>query len=123
MARFMQPTYAEPLLASALTTIHQAVAGKQEQGAVLTLFVQINQQTQQISGASFQMYGCGACIATADMLCEALIGLNLKELSSFNVQSLALALDLPAVKMHCTWLATEALEKIISAWQQATVTH
>lgn len=123
MARFMQPTYAKPLVPSALARMYQATAGAQDQGVVLTLCVQIDQQSQQISAASFQVYGCGACIATADLLCEMLIGLNLKELLSFNVPSLALALDLPAVKMHCTWLATEVLEKIISAWQLATATH
>lgn len=118
MTRFMRPQFAGALSSNAHTTVYQAAVGGKDQGALLQLFIQIDSQTQCISAASFKMYGCGACIATADILCEALIGLNLKQAQSFNTQHIATTLELPTVKMHCTWLATEVLNEITMAWQK-----
>lgn len=126
MARFMQPQYAykeRELDDSNQPFYYKVTVGAQEQGAVLTLFVCVDAQTEKVTSAEFQMYGCGACIASADILCERLIGLNLKQLQSFNTQELAAELELPMVKMHCTWLANEALEKITVAWQSASANH
>lgn len=126
MSRFMHPHYAykeKEIDDSAQPFYYKVSAGAREQGAVLTLFVRVEAPTEKITSAEFQMYGCGACIATADILCERLIGLNLEQLQSFNTQELAVELKLPMVKMHCTWLANEALEKITVAWQSASASH
>lgn len=126
MSRFMQPQYAYKELEpddSKQPFYYKVSVGAKEQGVVLILFVRVDAQTEQITSAEFQMYGCGACIATADILCERLIGLNLEQLQSFNTQELAVELELPMVKMHCTWLANEALEKITVAWQSANASH
>ena len=126
MSRFMHPHYAYKeveLDDSAQPFYYKVSAGAQEQGAVLSLFVRVDAHTEQIISAEFQMYGCGACIALADILCERLIGLHLEQLPFFNTQELAVELELPTVKMHCTWLATEALEKITIAWQSASASH
>lgn len=118
MTRFMRPQFAGALTSTTQLPVYQATVGGKDQGVLLQLFIQINNQTQCVSAASFKMYGCGACIATADILCERLIGLNLNEIQSFNTQEIATTLALPAVKMHCTWLATEALNEITMAWQK-----
>lgn len=117
MTRFMRPQFAGELIPNQ-SSVYQAKVGAKDQGALLQLFVQIDSQTQCISAASFKMYGCVACIATADVLCERLIGLDLRQAQSFNTQEIASALALPAVKMHCTWLAAEALNEITMAWQK-----
>lgn len=118
MTRFMRPQFAGDLSSTAQSPVYKATAGGKDQGALLQLFIQIDSQTQCISAASFKMYGCGACIATADILCERLIGLNLQQAQSFNTQEIAATLVLPAVKMHCIWLAAEALNEITMVWQK-----
>lgn len=126
MSRFMHTQYAYKEMElddSAQPFYYKVSVGAQEQGAMLSLFVRVDAQTEKIISAEFQMYGCGACIAVADVLCERLIGLNLGQLQSFNTQELAIELELPMVKMHCTWLASEALEKITIAWQSASASH
>lgn len=117
MQRFMQPAFAGVLTTEQGCSVYTAKVGSVEQGALLELMLQVNNATQQVSNAHFKMYGCAACIATADLLCEQLISLNLTQLQSFNAQKLAQTLLLPAVKMHCVWLAAEAIDQVVQAWQ------
>ena len=122
-ARFMHPQFAAVQDMAADLPTYQAKIGSQAQGAVLQLYVQVDTETQTVQAAYFKVYGCGACIATADILCERLLGLNIEAVSTFNTQDLATALTLPSVKMYCTWMAAEALEKITQAWQAANSIH
>lgn len=117
--RFMQPHFAGDISVDADHIGYMATVGAQQQGVVLSVLVAVNLATQQIDAAQFKVYGCGACIAVADLLCERLIGLSLKQVQSFNTQDLGAELDLPMAKMHCTWLAAEALEKMTTDWQLA----
>jgi|SRR5690554_4557735 len=118
--RFMQPRFAGVLALGAGQQTYQAIVGTQQQGSVLHLSIAVDAVTQTVADARFKMYGCGSCIAVADLLCEQLIGLGLKQVQSFNTQDLATTLALPMVKMHCTWLAAEALEKMTTDWQTAS---
>ena len=120
MARFMRPQYA---YAGVPFFDYQVSAGAQEQGAMLRLFISVDAHSHKITRAAFQMYGCGACIAFADLLCERLLDYHMAQLTSFNTQELAVALELPRVKMHCTWLANEALEQVTLEWQSTSASH
>lgn len=121
-ARFMQPHYAGSLNGNA--TLHVTV-GAQEQGALIELYVAVDATEHRITEARFKAYGCGACIATADYLCESLTGLALSQLEHFDTQHIANALELPSVKLHCIWLASEAVEQLSLVWRQAetSLTH
>lgn len=123
MARFMQPTFQGELAPQAQHRYLQAQVGSLDQGAVLQLSVLVDEQTHCIDAARFKMYGCGACIATADVLCEQLIGLTQQALGDYSAQGIAEYLALPPVKLHCTWLAEEAIQQILMAWQSASLTH
>lgn len=114
--RFMQPQFAGALTAE--SALHITV-GAQEQGALLALSIDIDPTRKTIAQARFKAYGCGACIATADYLCEQLLGQTPEQLEQFETQHIATALELPSIKLHCIWLAAEAVEQLLLAWRQA----
>ena len=120
--RFMQPQYAGSLTED---TTFQVTVGAQDQGALIKLYVAVDAAEHRITHARFKAYGCGACIATADYLCESLTGLTLSQLEHFDTQNIANALELPSVKLHCIWLASEAVEQLSLVWRQAetSLTH
>lgn len=118
--RFMQPQFAGTLQGE---QVLQARVGAQEQGAVMEISITVD--AQRVQAARFKAYGCGACIATADYLCELLVGMPIDQLEQFDTQPLITALGLTGIKLHCAWLASEATEQLLLAWRQleASVTH
>lgn len=117
LTRFMQPRFAGELTAVNTERVLVATAGNYTQGAALQLFVAIDSATQAVEQIKFKLYGCGACIALADMACEHLQGLTYQQALLFKVQDIATQLELPQVKMHCAWLFTDAWTQIMASWQ------
>lgn len=108
--RFMHARFGGELHALAHQQVVKTQVGDYKQGSVLELSLAIEQG--QVHAARFKCYGCGACIALADLVCEKLEGLALTEVKKVMVQPLATELHLPIVKMHCVWLVTEALNQL-----------
>jgi nitrogen fixation protein NifU and related proteins len=78
-------------------------------GDMLQLFLKID--GGKVSRAMFKTFGCGAAIATSSILTEMLKGKTLEEVKAIKNQQVADALGgLPAIKMHCSVLAEEALK-------------
>ena len=81
-------------------------------GDVMELYIKVNDGT--IVDAKFKTFGCGAAIATSSMVTEMVKGKNIEEALKISNKAVAEALDgLPAVKMHCSVLAEEALKSAI----------
>lgn len=108
--RFMHARFGGEAHALAHQQIVKVQVGDYTQGAVLELSLVLEQE--HVYAARFKCYGCGACIALADAVCEKLEGLRFTEIKQLAVQSLATELQLPMVKMHCVWLVTEALNQL-----------
>ncbi len=67
-----------------------------------------------IEDIKFETLGCGAAIASTSMLTDLAKGKTVAEALKITKQNVADALGgLPAVKIHCSILATEALEKAV----------
>lgn len=72
-----------------------------------------------ISDIKFKTFGCGAAIATSSVITEMAIGLSLEDAAKIDKQDVVDALDgLPALKMHCSNLAAEALQAAIADYKE-----
>jgi nitrogen fixation NifU-like protein len=81
-------------------------------GDIMELYIKVKDDT--IVDAKFKTFGCGAAIATSSMVTEMVKGKRLEEALKISNKAVAEALDgLPAVKMHCSVLAEEALKSAI----------
>lgn len=85
-------------------------------GDVLRLFIKIEKKGKEdfIKEAKFQTLGCGAAIATSSILTTMIKGKSLKEVEKINNKAITETLGgLPPAKLHCSVLASQALEKAI----------
>ena len=81
-------------------------------GDVLKVYIKV--KDNKISDIKFETLGCGAAIATSSMITELAKGKTLEEANKISRQDIADELGgLPAVKMHCSNLAADALKKAI----------
>lgn len=67
-----------------------------------------------IEDAKFMTFGCGSAVATSSMATEMIKGKSVDEALELTNRAVAEALDgLPAVKMHCSVLAEQAVKKAL----------
>jgi nitrogen fixation NifU-like protein len=67
-----------------------------------------------ITDVKFKIFGCGAAIATSSMVTEMVKDKSLEDALKISNKAVAEALGgLPAIKMHCSVLAEEALSSAI----------
>jgi len=98
-----------------------ATVGNPVCGDVMRLFLKVEKKDGQeyIKNVKFQTLGCGAAIATSSMITTLVKGKTLEEAEKISNQAVAEALGgLPPVKMHCSVLAAEALQKAIANYRQ-----
>ena len=71
-----------------------------------------------IKDAKFKTFGCGAAIATSSMATTMIIGKTVEDALTITNKAVTEALDgLPAVKIHCSCLAEEAINAAL--WDYA----
>jgi nitrogen fixation NifU-like protein len=81
-------------------------------GDVMELYIKVEDGI--IVDAKFKTFGCGAAIATSSMVTELVTGKRVEEALKISNRAVAEALGgLPAIKMHCSVLAEEALKSAI----------
>jgi nitrogen fixation NifU-like protein len=81
-------------------------------GDVMELYIRVEDGI--IADAKFKTFGCGAAIATSSMVTELVKGKKVEEALKISNRAVAEALGgLPAIKMHCSVLAEEALKSAI----------
>jgi len=85
-------------------------------GDVMTLYITV--ENNRISDVKFKTFGCAAAIATSSMVTELVKGKTIEEALAVTKADVADELNgLPPVKMHCSNLATGALQKAIQDYQ------
>jgi len=85
-------------------------------GDIMKLYIKV--KDGRIIEAKFKTFGCGAAIATSSMVTELVKGKTLEEAKKISRNTVAEALDgLPPIKMHCSNLAADALQKAIEDYK------
>jgi nitrogen fixation NifU-like protein len=87
------------------------VAGSGARGDLVR--IQLYVERGEIRTARFKAFGCSGSIASASLACEWAEGKTLSEAERIGQTDLAVALDLPLSKKHCSVLAEEALRQAI----------
>jgi nitrogen fixation NifU-like protein len=91
-------------------------------GDVMKIYLKIfrNKKNQEfIKDIKFQTMGCAAAIATSSMITELVRGKTIAEAKKITNKDVAYSLQgLPAIKMHCSNLASDCLKKAIENWEK-----
>jgi len=109
MDHFMHPrNVGEMLDASGVGTVGNPVCGD-----VMRMYIKV--ENDVIVDAKFKTFGCGAAISTSSMVTEMVKGKKIEEALSISNKAVAEALGgLPAVKLHCSVLAEQALRSALA---------
>ena len=84
-------------------------------GDVMKLWVKVNDG--HIQDARFKAQGCSAAIATSSYATEMLIGMNVADARLITKEQIADALGgLPASKIHCSVLASDAIKQVLKGF-------
>jgi len=87
-------------------------------GDVMKLDLKLNPDTEVIEDVKFKTYGCGSAIASSSMFVEMLIGKTIEEAKQIKDREIAEALELPAIKIHCSVLAEDSIKRAIQDWEE-----
>lgn len=91
--------------------------GNAKCGDIMRIYLDINDDGI-IEDVKFKTFGCGAAVATSSMATELVKGKNIQEALQVTNKAVMDALDgLPAVKVHCSLLAEEAIHAAL--WDYA----
>ena len=80
--------------------------------------LQIDVEHDKIKDVRFKTYGCGSAIASSSELVNLLVGKTLKQAQDITNTQIAETLSLPPIKIHCSILAEEAIEKAIEDYEE-----
>ena len=87
-------------------------------GDVMKLDLKLNPETEEIIDVKFKTYGCGSAIASSSMFIEMLVGKTIEQAKLIKDSEIAEALELPAIKIHCSVLAEDSIKKAIEDWEE-----
>ena len=86
-------------------------------GYVMKLDLKLD-DNDRILDVKFKTYGCGSAIASSTMFVEMLKGKTTEEAKLIKDKDIADALELPAIKYHCSVLAESGIKKAVENWEQ-----
>jgi nitrogen fixation NifU-like protein len=96
----------------------EATEGSPACGDQVTIYMKVDESSHKIEEIKFQSYGCASNIATGSIITDLAMGKTLEEAEQITWKEAAEALDgLPPVKMHCSVLAVDTLQKAIKEYR------
>lgn len=87
--------------------------GNSKCGDIMRMYIKVDGDV--ISDVKFMTFGCGAAIATSSMATELIKGKRIEDALKLTNKAVMEALDgLPAVKVHCSVLAEQAIKSAVA---------
>lgn len=87
--------------------------GNPKCGDIMRMYIKVENNT--IVDVKFMTFGCGAAIATSSMATDLVKGKKIEDALKLTNKAVMEALDgLPAVKVHCSVLAEQAIKAAVS---------
>ncbi|MGN0606713.1 MAG: Fe-S cluster assembly scaffold protein NifU [Oscillospiraceae bacterium] len=87
--------------------------GNAKCGDIMKMYIKVDKGI--ISDVKFKTFGCGAAVATSSMATELIKGKSIDDALKLTNKAVVEALDgLPAVKLHCSVLAEQAIKAALS---------
>lgn len=87
--------------------------GNAKCGDIMKMYIKVDNGV--ISDVKFKTFGCGAAVATSSMATELIKGKPIDDALKLTNKAVVEALDgLPAVKLHCSVLAEQAIKSALS---------
>jgi len=87
--------------------------GNAKCGDIMKMYIKV--ENDIITDVKFKTFGCGAAIATSSMATELIKDKPISEVLKLTNKAVVEALDgLPAVKIHCSVLAEQAIKSALS---------
>ena len=99
-------------------TVATGMTGAPACGDVMKLQLKIDPGNDRIVDVKFKTYGCGSAIASSTMFVEMLKGNTIEEAKQIKDKDIAVALNLPPIKLHCSVLAEGSIKKAIEDWEE-----
>ncbi|MEK6875453.1 MAG: iron-sulfur cluster assembly scaffold protein [Nanoarchaeota archaeon] len=91
-------------------------------GDIMWVYIKVERNKKGkefLKDVKFKTFGCAAAIATSSMITQLAKGKSLKDAEKITRNDVAKSLNgLPAIKMHCSNLADEALRKAIENYRK-----
>ena len=89
-------------------------------GDIMKIYLKVDKKSQKITDISFETMGCVAAISTSSIITELAKGKTIDKAKKISFENIVEALGgLPPVKMHCSHLAVEALQKAIENYEHS----
>lgn len=87
--------------------------GNAKCGDIMKMYIKVDDGI--ISDVKFKTFGCGAAVATSSMATELIKGKSIDDVLKLTNKAVVEALDgLPAVKLHCSVLAEQAIKSALA---------
>ena len=85
-------------------------------GDVMKMQIKVDEDGKIIE-SKFKTFGCGSAIASSSVATEWVKGKSLEEAAQLKNTDIALDLNLPPVKLHCSMLAEDAIKAAIKDYK------
>ena len=87
--------------------------GNAKCGDIMKMYIKVDDGI--ISDVKYKTFGCGAAVATSSMATELIKGKSIDDALKLTNKAVVEALDgLPAVKLHCSVLAEQAIKSALA---------
>lgn len=85
-------------------------------GDVMRLQIEVNEKNV-ITDCKFKTYGCGSAIASSQQMIEMMKGKTIEEAKKIKDKDIAMILELPPIKIHCSVLAEDSIKQAIADYE------